>query len=304
MSIVSILFYLVICDNLSLIDESRFWVKIYLRSAIPLYSSMVAWATDLLCGGVSHLVSYCISFISMGMCSCLVLFGFICLLQTWVLNTTQCLKSILSHLLSHKHAFLANTWYVQNVSIFLNTFAVVSPLICVFWIQLTRTNAIFSRITLVSCFCAEIQLSGKIPENTAKILFYEKTHGARIRDGEGPRGAHTPSGAGQARPRQGVVRPPRPSPRPLLPPTYTSWPKTMGGSTFFLDRVPMCCHHQKPWFGTRNSVLAPCRDRDLEEIFIIITDVSPSTIHDSPIHVWVIPIVGEGDGRDWMRLFM
>jgi hypothetical protein len=79
-----------------------------------------------------------------------------------------------------------------------------------------------------------------------------------------------------------------------------------------------------------------------EEIFTtIITDVSPSTIHDSPIHVWVIffdrgtigeaptvlfslmeiftstkeglskpkkvwviPAAGEGDGRDWMRSFM
>jgi hypothetical protein len=45
-------------------------------------------------------------------------------------------------------------------------------------------------------------------------------------------------------------------------------------------------HHQKPQFKTRNSILAPCRDGDLEEIFItIITDVSPSTIHDSPIYV-------------------
>jgi hypothetical protein len=36
----------------------------------------------------------------------------------------------------------------------------------------------------------------------------------------------------------------------------------------------------------RNSILAPCRDGDLEEIItIIIIDVSPSTIHDSPIHV-------------------
>jgi hypothetical protein len=43
----------------------------------------------------------------------------------------------------------------------------------------------------------------------------------------------------------------------------------------------------------------------LEEIFIIIIiDISPSTIHDSPIDVWVIPVVGEGDGRDWMRSFM
>jgi hypothetical protein len=45
-------------------------------------------------------------------------------------------------------------------------------------------------------------------------------------------------------------------------------------------------HHQKPRFRTRNSVLAPCRDGELEEIIaIIITDASPSTIHDSPIHV-------------------
>jgi hypothetical protein len=43
----------------------------------------------------------------------------------------------------------------------------------------------------VSYFCAEIQLSGKIPENTAKILFYQKTHEARIRDEEGLGGHHT-----------------------------------------------------------------------------------------------------------------
>jgi hypothetical protein len=82
-------------------------------------------------------------------------------------------------------------WYVQNVSTFPNTFDVVSPLIYVFWIQLTWTNAVFSRIALVSCFCAEIQLSGKIPKNTAKILFYQKTHGGRIRDGEELGGRHT-----------------------------------------------------------------------------------------------------------------
>jgi hypothetical protein len=45
-----------------------------------------------------------------------------------------------------------------------------------------RTNAVFSRIALVSYFCAEIQLSGIIPENIAKILFCQKTHGARRRD--------------------------------------------------------------------------------------------------------------------------
>jgi hypothetical protein len=58
------------------------------------------------------------------------------------------------------------------------------------------------------------------------------------------------------------------------------------GSVFFPDRVPLHRHHQKPRFGTRNFVLAPCRDGDLEEInTIIITDASPSTIHDFPIHV-------------------
>jgi hypothetical protein len=55
---------------------------------------------------------------------------------------------------------------------------------------------------------------------------------------------------------------------------------------FFPDRLPLRRRHQKPRFGIRNSVLAPCRDRDLEEIFItIITDVPPSIIHDSHIHV-------------------
>jgi hypothetical protein len=45
-------------------------------------------------------------------------------------------------------------------------------------------------------------------------------------------------------------------------------------------------HHQKLRFGTKNSILAPCLDGDLEEIIaIIIIDASPSTIHDSPIHV-------------------
>jgi hypothetical protein len=36
----------------------------------------------------------------------------------------------------------------------------------------------------VSYFYAEIQLSRKIPENIAKILFCQKTHGARRGDEE------------------------------------------------------------------------------------------------------------------------
>jgi hypothetical protein len=127
-------------------------------------------------------------------------------------------------------------------------------------------------------------------------------------EGETKRGSELgspPGGAAQAWTRPPVVRPARPSPRPLLPPIYTLWPERSGGSVFFPDRLPLRHRHQKPRFETRNSVLAPCRDGDLEEIFItIITDVSPSTIHDFPIYVWVIPAVGEGDDRDWMRSFM
>jgi hypothetical protein len=89
-------------------------------------------------------------------------------------------------------------WYVQNVSTFPNTFAIVSPLICVFWVQLTRTNAVFSRIALVSRFCAEIQLSVKIQKKSAKIIFHQKTHGARRRDGVEARGLHTHRGRGPA----------------------------------------------------------------------------------------------------------
>jgi hypothetical protein len=99
---------------------------------------------------------------------------------------------LLTKLLEDKQwAKLGGSWYVQNVSTFPNTFAIVFPLIFVFWIQLTGTNIVFIRIALVSHFCAEIQLPGKIPENIAKILFYQKTHGARVRDGEGPGWHHT-----------------------------------------------------------------------------------------------------------------
>jgi hypothetical protein len=104
-------------------------------------------------------------------------------------------SQLLTELLEDKQiAKLGGSWYVQNVSTFPNTFAVVSPPICVFWMQLTRTNAIFSRIALVSHFCAEIQLSVRIRENIAKILFHQKTHGARRRDGEGLGGHHTTRG--------------------------------------------------------------------------------------------------------------
>jgi hypothetical protein len=106
-------------------------------------------------------------------------------------------SQLLTELLEDKQiAKLGGSWYVQNVSTFSNTFAIVSPLIYVFWIQLTQTNAVFSRIALVSRFCAEIWLLGKIPENIAKILFHQKTHGARRRDEGEARGHNTHRGRG------------------------------------------------------------------------------------------------------------
>jgi hypothetical protein len=50
--------------------------------------------------------------------------------------------------------------------------------------QLTRTDVVFSRTALVSRFCAEIQLPGKIQEKLRKIIFHQNTHGARRQEGE------------------------------------------------------------------------------------------------------------------------
>ena len=62
--------------------------------------------------------------------------------------------------------------------------------------------------------------------------------------------------------------------------------KTPGRSTFLQKEFRSSASTENRNPGTRNSILALCRDGELEEIIaIIITDASPSTIHDSPIHV-------------------
>ena len=154
-----------------------------------------------------------------------------------------------------------------------------------------RTNAVFSRIALVSCFCAESQLSGKTPEKIANLLFYQKTHGARRGVRDGPRVAQTTGWRGQGAHRAshwgGRLGHLPESPFRLLNPL---WPKTRGGRPLHPETSPYAATIAKPISGTRNSVLALRRDGELEEIIaIIITDASPSTIHVSPIHVWVIP---------------
>ena len=156
-----------------------------------------------------------------------------------------------------------------------------------YWIQLTRTNAVFSRIALVSRFYAENQLSGKSVENMEKSIFNRGTHGAKRPSGGGPRGAHTTRWRGwaQAAPPHGVATSATP-PTPLRDYKTPFDLKTEGGFDHCSENTPERRRHRKPYFGTRNSVLAPCRDGELEEIIAIIaTDASPSTIHVSPIHV-------------------
>src|SRR4051794_33524255 len=62
--------------------------------------------------------------------------------------------------------------------------------------------------------------------------------------------------------------------------------KARGGSEIFAKQVCCAATTRNPIPGTRNSVLAPCRDRKTEEIIaIIIANASTSTIHYSPSHV-------------------
>ena len=62
--------------------------------------------------------------------------------------------------------------------------------------------------------------------------------------------------------------------------------KLTGGSKLFQEEVRYAATTRNPISETRSSVLAPCRDGESEEIVaIIVTNTSPSTIHDSPIHV-------------------
>jgi hypothetical protein len=84
----------------------------------------------------------------------------------------------------------------------------------------------------VSCFCAKIQLSGKIPEKLQKSYFTRRPTEPEYETERGWEAATPPGGAAQAWLRQGVVRPPQSSPQALLLPTYTSRPETIGVRRF------------------------------------------------------------------------
>ena len=149
-----------------------------------------------------------------------------------------------------------------------------------------RTNVVFSRIALLSCFCAETQSFGKIPEKFHKSYFDGGLTEPEDEAETGPTGPTHHHGAPGVGPRPGGVWLPRAAPRDALSTTYCLRPKTHGHQTCFPETLLSSAATENPNTGTRSSVLAPCRDEDLEEIVaIIITTASPSTIHDSTIHV-------------------
>ena len=148
------------------------------------------------------------------------------------------------------------------------------------WMQLTRTNAVFSRIALVSTF-------GKCPD------FYWKRHNSP----EDPRSQKGGRSGRTRRPRHSRAWPgvgPRPSVArlPRLPPTLPfGLLKALdlifdGGFVIFHETHLHSTADAISIPAIRSSIRAPCRDGDSEEIItIVIITVSPSTIHDFPIHV-------------------
>ena len=153
--------------------------------------------------------------------------------------------------------------------------------------QLTQTNAVFSRIALVSSFVQKIQLSGKTPIFIAIIIIHRKTHGAKRGGGVAARGDHAILGRVQGWARAQVWRGHLGHPPALPFGLHKALDLNIdGGFVIFRETHPHSAADVISIPGIRSSVLAPCRDGDSEEIItIVIITASPSTIHDFPIHV-------------------
>ena len=153
--------------------------------------------------------------------------------------------------------------------------------------QLTRTNAVFSRITLVSSLCAEKSTFVKYPN------FYWKRHNSpgdpwnQKGDRVVAQGDHTLAGRGQEWARAligcGHLGQPPTLPFGLLKPLDLTFD---WGFVIFRETHLRSAADAISISGIRSSVLAPCQDGDSKEIItIVIITASPLTIHDFPIHV-------------------
>ena len=131
------------------------------------------------------------------------------------------------------------------------------------------------------------QLSENIPIFIGNVITHRETHGTESGDGVAARGSHTLAGRGQG------------WARALLGCGHLGHPPTLpfglhkaldlksdGGFVIFRETHLRSAADAISISGIRSSVLAPCQDGDSEEIItIVIITASPSTIHDSPIHV-------------------
>ena len=142
--------------------------------------------------------------------------------------------------------------------------------------QLTRTNAVFSRIALVSSFVQKKQLSGKAPIFIGIIVTHRETHGTKRGDGVVARGNHTLPGHGQgwARALLGCGH------LGHLPTLPFGLLKALdlifdGGFVIFRETHLRSAADAISIPGIRSSVLAPCRDGDSEEIITIYRGSAP-----------------------------
>ena len=133
--------------------------------------------------------------------------------------------------------------------------------------QLTRTNAVFSRIALVSSFVQKNQLSGKTPIFIGIIIIHWKTHGTKRGDGVVARGNHTLArrGQGWARALLGCGHLGHPPTLPFGLHKALDL-KIIGGFVIFRETHPRSAADVISILRIRSSVLAPCWDGDSEEI--------------------------------------
>src|SRR3954469_1902951 len=146
-------------------------------------------------------------------------------------------------------------------------------------------HAVFSRITLVSCFCAENELSGKMPENMPKIIFHQKIHGARRRDGEEAWGAHPCQAQAHHWPRLGGAGTLGTPSGSLCAYKLPFDLKTEGGSIVFQKEFRSAAATRNQDSDPETPFWHPAGTENLERIIaIVITNESPSTTDVSLVH--------------------